>query len=96
MKLVRFSSLITSSRALGTISFKNSISSEDRARDRDGLDGAVDERENRPKKRDTADGAACCVGSCAIFCSVSCEETEGRMPGLALDGNVVADERADG
>ena len=93
VKLVKFSS----SWALGTISFKNSISSEDRARDRDELDGAVEERENRPKKRDTADGAVCCAGSCAIFCSVSCEETEGRMPGLALDGKVPAgDESADG
>ena len=63
VKFVKFSSSSASSWALGTISLKNSISSEDRAKDRNELDDAVDERENRPKKRDTADGAGCCVGS---------------------------------
>lgn len=96
VKLVKFSLSTASSWTLGTISFRNSISSEDRASDRDELDEAVDERENRPKKRDTADGAVCCAGSCANFCSVSCDETEGRTPGLAWDGNVLADERVDG
>ncbi len=86
VRFLKFSSSYASSWALGAISPKKSISSEDKASDRDELE-AVEERENRPKKRDTADGA--------IPCSVS---GEGWLVGFALDVNVLVlvDERADG
>lgn len=93
-KLLKFSSSSASSWALGAISPKKSISSEDKASDRDELLEAVDERENRPKKRDTADGADCFVGSRSVFG----EETEDWLVGLASDVNVpvLVDERVDG
>jgi hypothetical protein len=50
-------SLSCSSLALGTKSDKNSRSSEDRARERRRFDAAGLLRVNRPRKRDTADGA---------------------------------------
>ena len=60
-----------SSLALGTISDKNSRSSEDSARELRGLPAALPRRENLLRKRDTAEGAA---GTSAPFDTGSGED----------------------